>query len=73
MVLAGHLSDQDYSLDKSNIPVHNLRMDNNSHFFLGLGWAFMDCRKSLLMEASNFRVGTFFSSSFLPFSTRGSR
>jgi hypothetical protein len=33
----------------------------------------MACRKSLLTDASNLRVGTFFSISFRPFSMRGSR
>ena len=43
-------------------------MDSNSHFFLGLG-GLITFRKSFLMLATNFLVGTFFSSFFLPSST----
>lgn len=49
---------------------------HNVHPFLGLAAAaatLMACRKSLLTDASNLRVGTFFSISFRPFSMRGSR
>jgi hypothetical protein len=46
-------------------------MDSNPHFFLGLG-ADLACaaslRISLLIEASNLRVGTFANSFFLPLS-----
>lgn len=51
-------------------------MDSNYQAFLGLAAeadALIACRKSLLMDASNFLVGTFFSISFLPFSMRGLR
>jgi len=42
-------------------------------YFLGLGLtAAASFRMSLLTEASSFRVETFFNSSFLPFSMRGS-
>ena len=49
-------------------------MDSNPHFFLGLAaerlaWAIF--RMSLLMDASNFRVGTFSKSFFLPSSIGG--
>jgi len=47
-------------------------MDSNPHFFLGLAEA-ANFRMSFLMEAISFRVGTFFNSSFLPFSMRGSQ
>ena len=47
-------------------------MDSKPHFFLGLA-AEASFRMSFLMDAINFRVGTLFSSSFLPFSMRGSQ
>jgi hypothetical protein len=49
-------------------------MQSNPHFFLGLladADAWMDRRKSFLMDASSFRVGTCLNSFFLPFSIRG--
>lgn len=51
-------------------------MDSNTHFFLSLADAadaLIAWRKSFLIEAISFLVGTRFSSSFLPFSMRGSR
>jgi hypothetical protein len=49
-------------------------MDSNPHFFLGLA-ADLACaailRISLLIEASNLRVGTFSNSFFLPSSIGG--
>ena len=51
-------------------------MDTNYSFFLGLladADARMVCRMSSLIEASSFRVGTFFSNSLRPFSMRGSQ
>ena len=71
----GHLRrilKQDYLLDKSSFSCSNSLMDNNSHFFLSLAAAAI-CRKSLLMLASNFRVGTFSSNFLRPFSMGGSR
>jgi hypothetical protein len=46
----------------------------DAHFFLGLDAAdaLIDTRKSFLIEATSFVVGTRFNSSFLPFSMRGS-
>jgi hypothetical protein len=50
-------------------------MDSNPYFFLGLPEA-ADARitrwMSFLMDATNFRVGTRFSSALLPFSIGGS-
>jgi len=49
-------------------------MFSKPHFFLGLAEADASrtsLRMSLLMEAINFRVGTFFNSCCLPFSMRG--
>jgi hypothetical protein len=49
-------------------------MDSNSHFFLGLAADLAlaaSCRMSLLIEASNLRVGTFSNNSFLPLSIGG--
>ncbi len=49
-------------------------MFSKPHFFLGLADAvasLTNLRMSLLMEAINFRVGTFLSSFCLPFSMRG--
>ena len=51
-----------------------LLMESNPHFFLGLAGAALartSIRKSLLMAAKSFRVGTFSSIRFLAFSTRG--
>jgi len=45
-------------------------MDSNPHFFFGLAAA-TTLRKSFLMLASNFRVGTCFNSFFLPASNGG--
>jgi hypothetical protein len=45
-------------------------MASNPHFFFRLAEAVI-LRMSFLMLASSFRVGTFFNSSFLPFSMRG--
>ena len=47
-------------------------MNSDPHFFLGLADAATTLRKSFLIEASSFLVGTRFNSSFLPFSMRGS-
>jgi hypothetical protein len=69
-------TEQDYSLDKSSAFPYIPIMDSKSQRFFGLeaaAEARIACRKSLLMDASNFLVGTFFSKSFLPFSMRGSR
>jgi hypothetical protein len=49
-------------------------MDANYHFFFGFAAdadARITFRMSFLMDASNFRVGTFFSKSLRPFSMRG--
>jgi len=50
-------------------------MDSNPHFFLGLAVTGLaeatTLRKSFLMLASNFRVGTRFNSFFLPSSNGG--
>jgi hypothetical protein len=51
-------------------------LNYNLLFFLGLALAadsLIVCRKSLLMDASSFRVGTFSSIFRLPFSMRGPR
>jgi hypothetical protein len=40
----------------------------NSHPFLGFPAEAVICRKSFLIDAKSFRVGTFFSMFFLPFS-----
>jgi len=51
-------------------------MASNSHFLLDLAGGagfFSASRMSLLMEASNVLVGTFFKSFFLPSSTGGLR
>jgi hypothetical protein len=45
-------------------------MASNPHLFFRLAEAVI-LRKSFLMLASSFRVGTFFNSSFRPFSMRG--
>jgi hypothetical protein len=50
-------------------------MNRNPHFLLDLDDAAdarIACRKSFLMDASSFRVGTCFSIFFLAFSMRGS-
>jgi len=51
-------------------------MNRKSHFLLGLDGvadALIACRKSFLMDASSFLVGTSFSIRFLAFSMRGLR
>lgn len=51
-------------------------MNRNLHFRLDLGAGFdapIAARKSRLMDATSFLVGTRFSISFLPFSMRGSQ
>jgi hypothetical protein len=48
-------------------------MNRNPHFLLGLADALSSLRRSFLMDASSFRVGTRFSKSFLPLSIRGLR
>jgi len=63
-----------YLLDKSNAFPYALLMCRNRHFLLDLPEtaAFrIVSRKSLLMDASNFRVGIFSSSFRLAFSMRG--
>lgn len=66
-----HQKKQDYLLDKSKASWSNPFMDANYFFGLGLAAA-ASFRMSLFIEASSFRVGTFFNNSFLPFSMRGS-
>lgn len=68
--LFSHPYNHDYSVDKSQASCSNPFMDSNSHFFLRLAEATI-LRMSFLMLASNFRVGTRFSSFFLP-SSNGS-
>jgi len=46
-------------------------MVSNPHFFLGLAGAVRSFRKSRLMLASSFRVGTFFSASRFSLSFNG--
>ena len=66
----------DYILDKISTCLYSLSMHIDYLFFLVLddaACALRDCRKSFLIEANSLRVGTRFSSSFLPFSMRGSQ
>jgi hypothetical protein len=63
-----------YSLDKSSLGDHTSFMEATGHPFLGLEAEWEACitfRKSLLMLASNFLVGTFFSSSRFFLSSNG--
>jgi hypothetical protein len=60
----------DYLLDKSKASWSNSFMDSNPHFFLGLAAA-ASFRMSLLIDASNFLVGTRSSNFFLPLSNGG--
>jgi len=48
-------------------------MDANYNFFFGLEAEAVNLRKSCLIEASSFRVGTFFSNFFRPSSNGASR
>ena len=60
-------------LTKVKLPARILHMEPISYFFLGLGADRMACRKSLLIDAKSFLVGTSFSIFFLAFSMRGLR